>query len=94
MLFAPLLLAIATLLTIRRIILELLPMIRCPSLALAVRSAANNLIRVITGARERFFAVRATGEEHSHPLHDPTRILLPCFWQPLIYRLVLPPTPG
>lgn len=54
MLFAPLLLAVATLVTIRWVIPELLPMIRCPSLALAVRSAANSLIGVIAGWRKVF----------------------------------------
>jgi len=54
MLFPPLLLAVATLVTIRGIILEFLPMVRCPSLALAGRPTANNLIWVIAGWRKVF----------------------------------------
>jgi hypothetical protein len=52
MLFAPLLLAIATLVPIQRVILELSPMIRRAPLALAVRPAANSLIWVIAGTLE------------------------------------------
>ena len=69
MLFAPVLLTVPTLVTIRRVILELLPMIRYPSLALAVGFAADNLFRVIAGGGERFVTVRARGEAHSHTLH-------------------------
>jgi hypothetical protein len=74
MFFAPLLLTVTTLITIRGIILELSPMIRRPSMALAVRPAANSLIGVIAGTGERFFAVRATREAHIHPSHDPARV--------------------
>jgi hypothetical protein len=88
MLFAPLLLAIATLVTIRRIILELLPMIRCPSLALAARPAANNLIRAITGTRERFLTVQATGEEHTFHCTTPREFPGRAFWRRLISVVV------
>ena len=43
---------------------------------------------------EGLSAIRATGKLHDHPSHDHARIPLLCFSRPLIYWLVLHPTPG
>src|ERR1019366_6159266 len=86
MLFAPLLLTVATLRAIRWIILELFAMICRASLALAVRPAANNLIRVITGRLEGLSAIWAAGKDHNHPSHGRARILLALHsWRRLIF---------
>ena len=66
MLLAPLLLTVATLRAIQRIILELPAMKSGAPMALAIRLAANSLIRVITGRFERLSTIRATGKRHVH----------------------------
>jgi len=64
MLLTPVLLTLATLHAIRRIILDLLPMICSASLALAAGSTANKLMRVIAGRREGVVTVGAPGSRH------------------------------
>jgi hypothetical protein len=70
MLAAPLFLAIAALLPIRRIILELPTVIVSSSLTLALARATNNLVRMILRRVEQLSTVRTAGARHTHSSHS------------------------
>ena len=69
MLVAPFLLAVGALLLIRRIIVDLLPVILSLPSSLALAPAAYHLIGMIMGRREEFSTVWATGKRHVHESH-------------------------
>jgi hypothetical protein len=69
MLIAPLFLAIAALLPIRRIILELPTVIFSSSLTLALAPATNNLARMIPRRVKQLSTVRTAGAGHTLSSH-------------------------
>jgi hypothetical protein len=71
MLIAPLLLAVAALLPVRRIILAFVAVIVSLPSSLALAPAADDLVRMIPRGLEQFSAVRATGTRH-YPFHSTT----------------------
>jgi hypothetical protein len=65
-LVAPLLLAVKALLPIRRVSLELLPVILSPPSTLTFTPTENNLVRMIVRGLEQLSTIRAAGKRHVH----------------------------
>jgi hypothetical protein len=89
MLLAPLHLAVAALLPVRRIILELSPVIVSPPSTLALTPATNNLVRMIPGGIEQLSTVRATGTPHTHSSHGDADLTVSLFQQLRRNQIVL-----
>ena len=65
----PLLLAVATLLPVRRIVLELLPVILSLPSTLAIAPATDHLVRMKPRGLEQLSTVRAARKRHAYQSH-------------------------
>jgi hypothetical protein len=69
MAFAPYFLAVAALLPVRRIVLELLLVILSPPSTLAIAPATDDLVRMIPRGLEQLSTVRAARKRHVYQSH-------------------------